>query len=81
MEEVVINEFAAVKDDPGSDIIQDDVLNDLIAENATIQIDDDITMMIGFEGMPKPFTANSDEMIKRDEDPISHNMPYNLTVS
>lgn len=81
MEQVFINEDGFIKEEIQSDIIPDDILNTLISENAVIYIDDDISMTVGFEGMPKPFIANKDEMIKREEDPISNTIPYNLTVT
>lgn len=79
MEAVFINGCPAVKEER-DEIVPDDILNDLIGENATTVIDDDISITIGFEGIPKPFAANCDNMIKREEDPISNNIPYNLTV-
>lgn len=81
MEVVFIDELALIKEEPQTDNIPDDILNNLISENATIDIDDDISMIVGFEGMPKPFAANKDEMIKREEDPFSGAIPYNLTVN
>lgn len=79
IEAIFIDEFPLIKDDP-SEIIPDDILDNLISENATVVIDEDISMTIGFNGVPKPFAANSEEMIKREDDPISGNIPFNLTV-
>lgn len=59
----------------------DDALSDLLAENEVIQVADDVCMIVGFEGMPTPFVTNIDNMIKRENDPISHDIPFNYTVN
>lgn len=83
--EVLIDINPVIKQeiDPLQDysVFPDDALAVLLAENETVEIDDDISMVIGFEGIPAPFVANVDNMIKREDDPISNNIPFNLTVS
>lgn len=59
----------------------DDALVDLLAENEIIHVADDVCMIVGFEGMPTPFVTNIDNMIKRENDPISNDIPFNHTVS
>lgn len=59
----------------------DDALVDLLAENEIIHVADDVCMIVGFEGMPTPFVTNVDDMIKRENDPISNDIPFNYTVS
>lgn len=83
--EVLIDINPAIKQeiDPLQDysVFPDDALADLLAENEIVEIDGDISMVIGFEGIPAPFDANVDNMIKREDDIISNNIPFNLTVS
>lgn len=59
----------------------DDALVDLLAENEIIHVADDVCMIVGFEGMPTPFVTNVYDMIKRENDPISNDIPFNYTVS
>lgn len=80
MEEVIVAGIGFIKEETQPDVMPDEILHELISEEAVIHIDDEISMTIGFEGIPKPFFADSDEMIKREADPISNNIPYNLTV-
>lgn len=71
-----------MKHEPELEIIPDPVLHDLIAENEKVFIDDDISIMVGFEGIPQPFAATeSDGIIKREEDPVSNNIPFDHTIN
>lgn len=43
--------------------------------------DDDLTMIIPKNGIPKPLAATSDNVIKREDDLISGSIPFNTNVS
>lgn len=58
-------------------------INELLDEPVEIYCDndDELTMIISKDGLPKPFAATEDDMIKRENDPISGNIAFNEEVN
>lgn len=54
-------------------------INDNDTSTCTITYDDDVEMTYG--EMPKPLFSNERNVIKRENDPFSGDLPYNTNVS
>ncbi|XP_031630860.1 uncharacterized protein LOC116345565 [Contarinia nasturtii] len=54
-----------------------DAINELLENTVENRIDDDVSIMIGAAGVPKPMFMTSDELVKRENDILSGNKPYN----
>ncbi|XP_055312022.1 uncharacterized protein LOC129574267 [Sitodiplosis mosellana] len=52
----------------------DELLDD---EPEEVICEDDVVMLIGQSGVPLPMASTKDELIKRENDPISGNTPFN----
>lgn len=77
----LITEFKAEPDD----IVQvddDDIrsLYNLLNEDEIHDIDEDCEMVVIKGTIPKPIQVNSDDLMKRENDWFSENIPYNDTV-
>lgn len=58
-----------------------DEINQILDEAEEIVCDDDVIMSIGKDGIPKPWAATDDKIIKRQNDPMSGDIAFNVTVS
>lgn len=56
-------------------------LNDLLETAVIEEVDDEMTIIVGSKGFGAPFQTTAENLIKRENDPISGNVPYNNTVS
>lgn len=55
-------------------------IDELLEEPEVIEWDEEVTMMVGKSGVPQPMSVTADELIKRENDQLSGNIPFNLTV-
>lgn len=53
----------------------------LLDEPQVIKYGDDVEILITETGVPQPFGATLENMVKRENDAISGNVPYNIKVS
>lgn len=56
-------------------------IEELLDEAEEIYCNEDIIMTIGQGGVPKPFFATAEDIIKRENDKMSGNIPFNWSVS
>lgn len=56
-------------------------LNDLLETAVIEEVDDDMTIIVGNKSFGAPFQTTAENLIKRENDPISGSVPYNNTVS
>lgn len=56
-------------------------IDELLDEPTEFVFDDDVTIIIGKCGVPKPWAITSDTLIKRQNDAMSGNIAFNSTVS
>lgn len=56
-------------------------MNELLDEPQTIYLsDDDGEMVVPETGLPKPFGTTKENIVKRENDPITGNVPFNVEV-
>ncbi|XP_055309118.1 uncharacterized protein LOC129573007 [Sitodiplosis mosellana] len=56
-----------------------DEIDQLLEEPEEIVYEDDVVIMVGRHGLPKPMAATEDDMIKRENDQMTGNIPFNET--
>lgn len=57
-------------------------VNELLDEPETVYLsDDDGEMIIPETGLPKPFGTTQENIVKRENDPITGNVPFNVEVN
>lgn len=54
---------------------------ELFAEKESIPIDDDITIIISNNKIPMPIAVTQEDLVKRQNDWLSGNLPFNDSVS
>lgn len=54
---------------------------ELFAEKESILIDDDITIVISNNTIPMPIKVTQEDLVKRQNDWLSGNLPFNYSVS
>lgn len=57
-----------------------DAINELLQNAIETTIDDDLTIVIGQSGIPKPIPTTLKGLVKRQNDIVSNNIAYNETV-
>lgn len=57
-----------------------DAIDELLDEYEEVPCDDDCMMIVGSSGFAMPMSATTDDLIKREIDPMSGDMPFNETV-
>lgn len=70
--EVPMHEFHAANNDE---------IDEILEEVEEIVCDDGIVMSVGKSGVPMPWAATDDKLIKRQKDSISGDIPFNCIVS
>lgn len=58
-----------------------DAINELLENAIETTIDDDLTIVIGAYGTPKPFRTTLQGLVKRQNDALSGDKPFNENVS
>lgn len=56
-------------------------IDEILEEAEEIVCDDGVVMLIGKNGVPMPWAATDDKLIKREKDLMSGDIPFNCTVS
>lgn len=62
-------------------VTNNDEIDELLDEPEEIFCDEEVIMKIGPSGMPKPWAATVDELIKRENDKMTGNIAFNQTVN
>lgn len=55
-------------------------LNELLTTDFVEVIDEDLTIIVGSRGFGQPLKTNSDDLVKRQDDPVSGSLAYSQTV-
>lgn len=58
-----------------------DAIDELLDEPEEFVYGDDLTMLVGPSGLPMPWASTEQRMIKRENDPMSGDIPFNEEVS
>lgn len=56
-------------------------IDGLLDEPEIVNYDEDVVILIGQHGLPKPKQYTNDNLLKREGDEVTGTMPYNITVS
>lgn len=75
---VVKNEFVPLFD---LHTANNEAIDELLDEPEEFDYGDDLTMMVGPSGLPMPWASTEQKMIKRENDPMSGDIPFNEEVS
>ncbi|XP_055308738.1 uncharacterized protein LOC129572728, partial [Sitodiplosis mosellana] len=55
----------------------DSDLDDILSEEKEVVLDEHVTMLVGPHGIPKPLATTTDDLLKRENDGMSGNIPFN----
>lgn len=64
--------------EPGADRYIE--IMDLLEDKEIVVVNDEITITIDSGGMPQPIKTTMDGLIKREDDMVSSDIPFNVTV-
>lgn len=56
-------------------------MDELLDEPDVVYLDDDLEMVVSETGLPKPFLTTGEYVVKRENDAISGEFPFNIEVS
>lgn len=56
-------------------------MDELLDEPEVVYLDDDLEMVVSETGLPKPFSTTGEYVVKRENDAISGEFPFNIEVS
>lgn len=58
-----------------------EAMDQLLEEQEEIPCDEDVQIIVGPSGIPQPMQVTTDDLVKRENDAMSGNIPFNTSVS